>query len=244
VPTQSNVGANNTLIAAGGSDQSYAAIPAPTTPAGSNVRIRGENVNLNFSNVAAAGNTMITAIDPNATGLTVPQGYTIVSNTPGYELATTASIGGGTTVCLRVLSNFDQTQFYRLKLMHGEGMALVDRTSTRNYLRREVCGAVTSFSPFVIAESQTPTAASVNIGGRVTAGKGRGIRNARVTITEANGATRTVATGSFGYYRFADVSAGQTVTISVFAKRFEFSSPTQIVNVTEGEENLNFTAEN
>ena len=87
-----------------------------------------------------------------------------------------------------------------------------------------------------------PTSASVLIGGRVLTADGRGIRNVRVTLTEADGSERTVLTGAFGYYRFPDVSAGQTVTVSVVSKRFDFEQPVQVLSVTGGFEDLNFTA--
>ena len=87
-----------------------------------------------------------------------------------------------------------------------------------------------------------PTASSISISGRVTTGK-RGIRNALVTLTEQNGTTRTVLTGVSGAYRFDGVTAGQTVIVSVRAKRFTFSQPTQIFTVTEDFADINFYAD-
>lgn len=107
-------------------------------------------------------------------------------------------------------------------------------------------GTRSTASPFSVAggfwaaNSSSPTAASVTIGGRVITPENRGLRNARVTLTEANGATRTALTTTFGYYRFADVAAGETVTVEVFSKKYQFAP--QIVNVIEETYNLNFTA--
>ena len=86
-----------------------------------------------------------------------------------------------------------------------------------------------------------PTAAGVSISGRVLTPNGRGLTNARVTLTEATGQTRTTRTTSFGYYRFSDIEAGQTVVISVQSKRYRFSS--QTLNVNEDLTDLNFTPE-
>lgn len=77
----------------------------------------------------------------------------------------------------------------------------------------------------------TPTAASVLIGGRLLNANGRGIASARVRLTEADGSVRTVLTGAFGYYRFADVTAGQTVFLEVFSKRFAFANAVRMINV-------------
>lgn len=75
------------------------------------------------------------------------------------------------------------------------------------------------------------TAAPVSIGGRVLTASGRGIKNVSVTLIDANGAERTTLTTSFGYYRFDDVTAGETVTISVKSRRFKFNQ-SSIVKTT------------
>ena len=87
-----------------------------------------------------------------------------------------------------------------------------------------------------------PTAASVTIGGRVTTAEGRGIRYAHVMMTDAAGETRMTRTGSFGYYRFDDVTAGETYIFSASAKEFSFQNSTQVINVVEELENLDFVA--
>ncbi len=65
------------------------------------------------------------------------------------------------------------------------------------------------FAEITIAATEplAPTAANVQIGGRVMTANGRGIRNVLVTLTNANGTSRTVITGNFGYYRFAEIEA-------------------------------------
>lgn len=86
----------------------------------------------------------------------------------------------------------------------------------------------------------TPTAASVNIGGRVMTSAGRGINRARVTLTDGNGITRTALTNVFGYYRFDEVEAGQTVVVAATAKRYLFSS--QVISLDDNLTDLNFAA--
>lgn len=85
-----------------------------------------------------------------------------------------------------------------------------------------------------------PTAASVDLSGRVMA-NGRGVGNAMVTMTEADGTVRSARTGAMGHYRFLDVSAGQTVTVEAFAKRYQFAP--RVLEVRENVGDLNFTSE-
>jgi hypothetical protein len=85
------------------------------------------------------------------------------------------------------------------------------------------------------------TAASVNLAGQVVLANGRGLRNAQVRLTLADGTTRTVMSSAFGYYRFTDVQAGQTVTVEILSKRYGFQPRT--VNVSGEISNLNFIAE-
>ena len=83
-----------------------------------------------------------------------------------------------------------------------------------------------------------PTAAGVTVSGRVTTTNGQGLRNASVTITDAEGNRRTATTGSFGIYTFADIEAGQTYVLSVQARRYRFAS--RVVNVADTLTDVNF----
>jgi hypothetical protein len=98
-------------------------------------------------------------------------------------------------------------------------------------------------SGFWIPEQLAPTASGVTVGGRVTTADGRGIRNARVTMTDADGTARSVSTGSFGYFRFMDVAAGGTYVFDVSAGRFTFTVPTQVLTVFDNAADLSFVAE-
>jgi WD40-like Beta Propeller Repeat len=86
-----------------------------------------------------------------------------------------------------------------------------------------------------------PTAADVSVGGRVLSGK-RGISNVRLTLTDSTGETRYATTNSFGFYRFGEVAAGQTYVLTVNSKRYSFSQPTRIINVSEDAADENFIA--
>lgn len=87
---------------------------------------------------------------------------------------------------------------------------------------------------------QITTAASVTIGGRALTVSGRGIPNTIVTLTDSQGQTRTVLTSSFGYFRFTDVAAGETYSISVFSKKYAFAEPNRIISPLDNLEDLQF----
>jgi len=108
-------------------------------------------------------------------------------------------------------------------------------------------GTTSTNNPFAVrggfwtAAPAAPTAASVSIGGRVMVAGKRGLVNATVYLTDQSGETRSTRTSSFGYYRFDDIAAGQTVIITVVSKRYRFAP--QVVNVTEDLNELNFFSE-
>lgn len=92
------------------------------------------------------------------------------------------------------------------------------------------------------AEQFIPTAAAVSVGGRVMTADGRGIRNVLVTMTTASGETRTILSGASGYFRFAEVSAGETYVFSALAKRYRFTEPLLVRTILEDTEEINFVA--
>ncbi len=87
-----------------------------------------------------------------------------------------------------------------------------------------------------------PTAAEVSFGGRVATASGRGVFNAGVTLTRDNGETRLVTTDADGYYRFANVPAGETFVLNVRAKRYQFSQPTLVLTLFDDGDDINFVA--
>ncbi|MBS1797330.1 MAG: carboxypeptidase regulatory-like domain-containing protein, partial [Acidobacteria bacterium] len=85
-----------------------------------------------------------------------------------------------------------------------------------------------------------PTAASVSIGGRVLTAEGAGLRNAVVYLTKANGETVSTRTTTFGYYRFDELTVGQTVVIEVNSKRYQFTP--QVITVADNAADIDFIA--
>ncbi|QQS32895.1 MAG: carboxypeptidase regulatory-like domain-containing protein [Acidobacteriota bacterium] len=67
-----------------------------------------------------------------------------------------------------------------------------------------------------------PTAAGVEVSGRVMTPDGRGLRNATMTMTDTNGVVRSAVTSSFGYYRFEGVPVGESFVMSVNSRSYRF----------------------
>jgi len=75
------------------------------------------------------------------------------------------------------------------------------------------------------------TAAGVTVEGRVASYSGIGISNATFTLTDSQIQIRTARSNQFGYYGFADVTAGEAYVISARHKSYIFS-PT-VINVAD-----------
>jgi hypothetical protein len=125
---------------------------------------------------------------------------------------------------------------------------------TRNYNYADAPPAGGSFDTFITNNAGLrcstngvvvgTTAASVSISGRVLTNSKRGLSNALVYLRDQEGNTRTRRTNSFGYYRFADIPVGQTYTISVIAKKYSFTQPTQLLSLVGDTDDVNFVADN
>ena len=84
------------------------------------------------------------------------------------------------------------------------------------------------------------TAAGATISGRVSNGKGRGVANARVIITDSTGqVVQTARTNAFGYYSVADITAGETYIVSVESKQYKFG--TRIITVAQDVDGVDFS---
>jgi hypothetical protein len=123
------------------------------------------------------------------------------------------------------------------------GQFSIDATSGQTIAGQKAAGGAFSLhAGFWNPDQFVPTAAEVTVGGLVRTASGRGIRNVRVTMTDANGASRTAVTGTFGYFRFTGVPAGEIYTFTATAKRYQFTEPSQVLNVVDDVENLSFVA--
>jgi hypothetical protein len=103
-------------------------------------------------------------------------------------------------------------------------------------------GQFSVYSGFWTPETLAPTAASVNVGGRVKTAAGKGVQNVKITVTYSSGETRATFSGKSGFYQFADLPAGETYTFTVSAKRYVFSQPTLVINITDDAQDIDFIA--
>ncbi|HQU82482.1 MAG TPA: DPP IV N-terminal domain-containing protein [Pyrinomonadaceae bacterium] len=197
-------------------------------------------VNLNFSNVITAGNTVATPINPLSAGI-LPNDFTLIPESVAFDVRTSAVFTSETEVCFDLPSINNENLFNSLVIFHNENGQLVDRTSSRNFAARRICATVSSLSPFVIAAPIAPTAANVTVSGRISTSEGTGLGNVLVLMTDSNGISRSTQTSSFGYFRFEGVAAGQTYIFGVRSRRFQFAP--QVVNVTADIQELQFIAE-
>jgi hypothetical protein len=88
------------------------------------------------------------------------------------------------------------------------------------------------------------TAAGVSLSGRVTTAEGAGIRNARMVITgESLPEPLTVTTGSFGYYSFEGLTAGETYVVTVNSQRYTFQVPSRVYHLVDNIADADFVAD-
>jgi hypothetical protein len=132
----------------------------------------------------------------------------------------------------------------------------IDKGSNPNALLNDQRGSARTFDDPSIAnagggdgtdigafEQLPPSAAEVSVSGRVTTANGQGVRNVRVSLTDSEGNVRHAMSGSFGYYRFDEIEAGQTVILGVASKRYVFTNPTRILMVVDDIADADFVAD-
>ncbi len=83
-------------------------------------------------------------------------------------------------------------------------------------------------------------AETVSVSGRAVTAQGKGIGNVIISMTDSIGNIRTTLTDASGEYRFTNVSAGETYTFSAAAKRFTFNQPSQVMNINDETDGINF----
>jgi subtilisin family serine protease len=89
----------------------------------------------------------------------------------------------------------------------------------------------------------SPTAADVTADGNVRTANGQGIRGAMVTITNVRTMlSQVMSTGSYGYFHFDNLTAGEYYVISVQSKKFTFDPQSVSVVVNDSVSGINFTA--
>jgi hypothetical protein len=127
-------------------------VPTPTPP-GNDVPVRPTDqttgttpVSLTFDTVTGAGDTTVTT---SAAGPSTPSAFTLGDPPIFYDIATTAAFSGAIEVCIDV-SSVGFPPGGATRLLHFESGAWVDVTTSAT--AAQVCGSVTSLSPFTVAK--------------------------------------------------------------------------------------------
>jgi hypothetical protein len=148
------------------------------TPPGNDVVADFDDVKTVFSNVSSGGATTISPIDPATAGTLPSGGYALSGLGIGFELTTTATVTGDIIVGIVVPSTVDEVTFNSLRVLHGEGGALVDRTyfspdgcaptptapcPAPDFATRTIYARVSSLSPFVLATVPNPAVGPITV---------------------------------------------------------------------------------
>jgi hypothetical protein len=177
---------------------------------------------------------------PLPTGTT--QGSARAVNASGWAVGTASS-------AFAIPFLYDGTATYRLAdlIPAGTGWDLSTNTSS-SALGISDSGIIVGTGVLngqVRAYAMIPVAtAPVMVAGRITTAGGLGIRGAIVTISGGGLPSPLVAqTGSFGYFLFSGLQAGQTYTVTVSAKRNSFAQPSRTVTPQADVTDLDFVAQ-
>jgi hypothetical protein len=125
------------------------------TPAGENVAVQLNGVQVTFASITGAGTTTIMSINPAAAGQ-LPNGYQLTGDSVAFDISTTAIVQPPISVCFNLPLITDASVFAQLRLLHSENGMLVDRTTTQDFANKLICAQVNSLSPFVLASSSLP----------------------------------------------------------------------------------------
>jgi hypothetical protein len=185
-----------------GSDVAVTAMPTFTDPI-TNME-QTLTLDITFSQVTGAGNTVVTAVS-NLNGAVMSSNFVTAGS--GYQatffdVSTDAALTGPITICQHYADTdndgvVDGTMVNEasLVLLHGEGNPpqFVDRTSSRDLVNNIICADVSSLSPFVVAvntagasmhDSVVLPVAPVKV--TIPASKDPVVKKIRVAVTNAD----------------------------------------------------------
>jgi sugar lactone lactonase YvrE len=178
------------------------------TPVGDQVMVSlGGGTTVTFAHVSVAGNTTVTA---SGTGPAPPTGYQFGNPPTFLDISTTASYTAPVTVCMV----YDPPQFINvsaLKLFHNESGGLVDVTVSNDMTNHIICGQVSGFSVFVIAEPLVTWNLTLN-----TAGTGSGKASGGGTYSSGQtAAVSATADSGSSFSGWSGANAAECATGSV-----------------------------
>jgi hypothetical protein len=174
---------------------------------------------------------------PQGTVATLTYFLRVASVTVPTNSTLTVSVDGSVvqTISEPAAAQADYTQVsVDLSAFAGGGPRLL----SFNYSRPAGTTGSDSFMIDDVALSTSCGSPTVIVSGRVFTPSGIALRNAIVSLIDAQNVRRTATTSSFGLYSFDNVRVGETYILSVGSKRFRFAP--QILQINNSVANLNF----
>jgi len=156
VTVTDNGGLSSALSSEAMSTKVKVTLPPGATASGSNITVTPVDpstgltpVTLTFASVISPGTTTVTS---SSTGAPPPSAFKMGSPPVYYELQSTAMFAGAVSVCF----GYTPSAFHNashLRLFHGGSSGgWTDVTTSNDASAGTICGSVTSFSPFILAE--------------------------------------------------------------------------------------------
>ena len=150
-------------LSTGGATLTLTLATTATTSTGTNVTVTPDvppgtpPLTVTFDSIDTGGTTSVTLLDPvTAPALPPASGYSIGNPAIYYDVSTTAALapGSGATLCF----DYSGIDFGSdtPRLLHYEGGAWTDITTSVDAATTTVCGLTTSFSPFTIVGKDAP----------------------------------------------------------------------------------------
>jgi YD repeat-containing protein len=127
------------------------------TNTGNNVTADANGVTTRFTTVTNGGTTSIAPFNPSSVGV-LPNGSQLVGDSAAFNISTTATTQGSIELCFNGYFNTDSLTFARLRILHNENGAWVNRTTTSDLASRTVCSTVSSIGQFAVVLLGPPTA--------------------------------------------------------------------------------------
>jgi hypothetical protein len=192
-----------------------------------------------LGNIAGTGNFLVGGVDGTLIGANATQSltryWTITPTGPTQADITlnyqASDVPGG--------ANENNFKFLR---QNASGTLAADPTTFNTTTHTFTITGVTAFSNWSLGTPLLPTAAGVQVSGRVMRSSGIPVSGAIVTITDNTGGTRTTRTNPFGYFTFDDIIVGQTYIVSVQSKQYQFAP--RSISVGDAVADLNFVSNN
>lgn|GEM_PF-2901146 len=145
------------------------------------------------------------------------------------------------TVCFYLPSVTNSATFSSLKVLHREGVLLVDHGSTTDFPAKTVCTQVTSFSEFVIAQPVVnPTAANGSVVGQIVDTNGNPVEGAAVRMNGTE--NRLTVTDAEGKYHFDDVETNGLYVVTPSRPNFTFNPAQRSFSQLGAHTDATFTA--